>query len=113
MDISFQRMMNFSVNMFLNIMIDLNLSQIFQDLLVFHLILKEKNYLFVDGRYTLQANKQCGKFFKIITIPTKLPKISLKKKKLSIGFDPRIFTKKSLEILFGKAKCKLNLLKII
>ena len=27
----------------------------------FALILKNKNYLFVDGRYTLQAKKQCGK----------------------------------------------------
>ena len=33
----------------------------------FSLILKNKNYLFVDGRYTLQANNQSGKFFKIIT----------------------------------------------
>ena len=30
----------------------------------FALILKEKNYLFVDGRYTLQANNQSGKSFK-------------------------------------------------
>ena len=33
------------------------------------IILKKKNYLFVDGRYTLQANNQSGKSFKIITIP--------------------------------------------
>ena len=32
----------------------------------FALILKNKNYLFVDGRYTLQANNQSGKFFKIL-----------------------------------------------
>ena len=32
------------------------------------LILKKKNYLFVDGRYTLQANNKSRKFFKIITI---------------------------------------------
>ena len=30
----------------------------------FALILKTKNYLFVDGRYTLQALKQSGKFLK-------------------------------------------------
>ena len=30
------------------------------------LILKNKNYLFVDGRYTLQAYNQSGKFFKIV-----------------------------------------------
>ena len=28
----------------------------------FSLILKNKNYLFVDGRYTLQAIKQSGSF---------------------------------------------------
>ena len=28
----------------------------------FSLITKDKNYLFVDGRYTLQANKQSGRF---------------------------------------------------
>ena len=33
------------------------------------LFLKKKNYLFVDGRYTLQAKIQSGKFFEIITIP--------------------------------------------
>ena len=35
----------------------------------FSLILKNKNYLFVDGRYTLQAVKQSGVFFKIVTFP--------------------------------------------
>ena len=72
------------------------------------LILKEKNYLFVDGRYTLQANNQSGKFFKIITIPDKMPSDFLKEKKISIGFDPNLFTKKSLQIFFGKSKCELK-----
>ena len=39
----------------------------------FALILKNKNYLFVDGRYTLQAKIQSGKFYEIITIPKKFP----------------------------------------
>ena len=39
----------------------------------FAIILKKKNYIFVDGRYTLQANKQCGNKFKIFTIPYKYP----------------------------------------
>ena len=39
----------------------------------FALVLKNKNYLFVDGRYTLQANKQCKKNFKIITFPNQMP----------------------------------------
>ena len=30
----------------------------------FALILKNKNYLFVDGRYTLQANKQSESFLR-------------------------------------------------
>ena len=68
----------------------------------FALILKHKNYLFVDGRYTLQAEKQSGRLFKIITIPDKMPGNILKGKKLIIGFDPNLFTEKSLFILFGK-----------
>ena len=32
----------------------------------FALILKDKNYLFVDGRYTQQANKQAGRDFKYL-----------------------------------------------
>ena len=70
------------------------------------LILKNKNYLFVDGRYTLQAKNQSGKLFKVITLPDKLPSDILKNKKLSIGFDPSLFTKRSLSIFFGKSECK-------
>ena len=47
----------------------------------FAIILKNKNYLFVDGRYTIQARIQSGKYFKIITIPHKFPKDIFKKKK--------------------------------
>ena len=54
----------------------------------FALILKDKNYLFVDGRYTLQAKNQSGKYFRIITVPDKMPIEVLKRKKISIGFDP-------------------------
>ena len=63
----------------------------------FALVLKDKNYLFVDGRYTLQANNQSGKLFKIITIPNKMPNDILKGKKLSIGFDPNLFTNNPLD----------------
>ena len=69
----------------------------------FALILKDKNYLFVDGRYTLQANNQSGKLFKIITIPDKMPNDILKRKRLIIGFDPKLFTRKSLSFFFGKS----------
>ena len=73
----------------------------------FCLILKNKNYLFVDGRYTLQAENQSGNFFKIFTLPHKLPKDILKNKKYTIGFDPKIFTKKMINILFNK-NCELK-----
>ncbi|MBD1172330.1 aminopeptidase P family protein [Pelagibacterales bacterium SAG-MED05] len=73
----------------------------------FALILKNKNYLFVDGRYTLQAKIQSGKFFQIVTIPNKFPSDILSKKKLKIGFDPKLHTQKSLKIYFNKANCKL------
>ncbi len=66
------------------------------------LILKNQNYLFVDGRYTIQAINQSGKYFKIITFPNNMPYNILKNKKLSIGFDPKLFTKKTLNIFFGK-----------
>ena len=73
----------------------------------FALILKNNNYLFIDGRYTLQAKIQCGKYFKIITIPDKLPLDILKKKKCKIGFDPKLHTQKTLKIFFDKTNCKL------
>ena len=72
----------------------------------FALILNNKNFLFVDGRYTLQASKQSGNYFKIKTIPGELPVDILKNKKLKIGFDPKLFTKKSLNIFFGKTDCQ-------
>ena len=77
----------------------------------FSLILKNKNYLFVDGRYTLQANNQSGKFFKVFTIPNKMPSDVLKNKKLSIGYDPKLFTRKMLNVFFKKKKCKFIPLK--
>jgi Xaa-Pro aminopeptidase len=71
----------------------------------FALILLDSNFLFVDGRYTLQANKESGNFFKINTIPNKLPRDILKNKNLKIGFDPKLFTKKILNAFFGKTDC--------
>ena len=38
------------------------------------MILKNTNYLFVDGRYTLQAKKECGKNFTVLEIPHTWPK---------------------------------------
>ncbi len=73
----------------------------------FALILKNKNYLFVDGRYTLQAEIQSGKKFEIITLPNKLPFNVLKDKKLCIGFDPKLHTELRLTQLFEKTNCTL------
>ena len=38
------------------------------------IVLRKKNYLFVDGRYTIQAEKESGKKFKICEIPYVWPK---------------------------------------
>ncbi len=73
----------------------------------FALILKNKNYLFVDGRYTLQAKIQSKKLFDIVTIPNRLASDVLKKKKLKIGFDPKLHTQKSLKVFFNKTNCRL------
>ncbi len=62
----------------------------------FALILKKKNYLFVDGRYTAQAKKQSGREFKICEIPYIWPKHITKKNLLKIGFDPKLFTERNL-----------------
>ena len=72
------------------------------------LILKEKSYLFVDGRYTLQAANQSGKLFKIVTLPAKLPVDFFGKKNFIIGYDPKLFTNKSLKNLFKGLNCKFK-----
>ncbi len=73
----------------------------------FALILKNANYLFVDGRYTLQAKMQSGKYFQIVTIPQKLPSNVIKKRRLKIGYDPKLHTHKTLKSLFNNTKCKM------
>ena len=54
------------------------------------IILKKKNFLFVDGRYVEQAKIQVGKKFKILEIPKKLPHQILSPK-LNLGSDPSFF----------------------
>ena len=76
----------------------------------FALILKNKNYLFVDGRYTLQAKKQCGKNYTIIEIPYNWPKNLLNIENSKIGFDPNLFTYHLLKNYFGN---KTNLIPIV
>ena len=57
-------------------------------------VLHKINYLFVDGRYTIQANLQSGKLFKIIEIHKKPPWKIIKK--LIIGYDPYCFNSLNL-----------------
>jgi Xaa-Pro aminopeptidase len=61
-------------------------------------ILKKKNYLFVDGRYTVQAQKESGKNFYIIEIHKKLPHNIIKN--YNLGYDPKVFTSKNLKNYF-------------
>ena len=63
------------------------------------IILKKRNYLFVDGRYTIQAQQQSGKQFKIVEIHKFLPHNIIKN--LTLGFDPSLFTKKQINAYFG------------
>ena len=69
----------------------------------FAIILRKENYLFVDGRYTLQAQIQSGKNFKILEIPKfSTEYIFKKKKKLLLGFDSQLFTSTGLKKKFSK-----------
>ncbi len=67
----------------------------------FAIFLKNKKYLFVDGRYTIQAEKESGKKFKICEIPYVWPKDILKKQ-IKIGYDPDLFTWSTLNRYFGE-----------
>ena len=68
----------------------------------FAVILKKKNYLFVDGRYTIQAEKESAKNFNIIEVHKKLPHTIVKN--VNLGFDPGIFTSKNLKNNFFNNK---------
>ena len=72
------------------------------------IILKDKNLLFVDGRYTLQADIECGKNFKIFEIPKirAFDVVKKRKDKLKLGFDPKLFTEISLKSNF-RDSCNL------
>ena len=73
----------------------------------FAVILKNKNFMFIDGRYTTQANIQSGKQYKICTIPKEYPFNIFNKKKLNLGFDPRLHTENSLNRVFKNSSIKL------
>ena len=72
------------------------------------IILKKKNYLFVDGRYTIQAEIEAGKNFKILDY-SKIFDCKLFKK-LTLGIDAKLFTSEQVNKFFSK-KNKIKLIK--
>jgi Xaa-Pro aminopeptidase len=63
-------------------------------------ILKDKNYLFTDGRYTIQSEMESGKYFKIISYE-KIINCNLFKN-LKLGLDPKLFTYQQIKKFFLK-----------
>ena len=63
-------------------------------------VLKDKNYLFTDGRYTIQSKIESGKYFKIINYE-KIFNCNLFKN-LKLGLDPKLFTNKQIKNYFLK-----------
>jgi Xaa-Pro aminopeptidase len=77
-------------------------------------VLKDRNYLFVDSRYTIQAQVESGNKFKILDYE----KIFNCKvfKNLNIGLDPALFTSNQIKKIFLNNKIKLinkNLIDIV
>ena len=64
------------------------------------IITKNKNYLFIDGRYTIQAEIESKENFKIINY-NKLVNCNLFKN-LTLGIDPKLFTSLHIKKFFLK-----------
>jgi len=64
------------------------------------IILKNKNYLFTDGRYTIQSQIESGKDFKIVNYD-KIINFDLVKN-LTLGIDPKLFTYDQIKKYFLK-----------
>ncbi len=64
------------------------------------IILKNKNYLFTDGRYTIQSQIESGSNFKIVNFE-RLINCNLFKN-LNLGIDPKLFTSKQIKRYFLK-----------
>ena len=64
------------------------------------IILKRKNYLFTDGRYTIQSQIESGRNFKIIDYE-KIINCNLFKN-LTLGIDPKLFTYDQIKKFFLK-----------
>ena len=71
------------------------------------IVLKNKNYLFTDGRYTIQSQIESGKNFKIISYE-KIVNCNLFKN-LTLGIDPKLFTYDQIKKNFLK-KNKIKLI---
>ncbi len=63
-------------------------------------ILKDKNYLFVDGRYTIQSKIESGKDYKILDY-LKIINTNVFKN-LNLGIDPSLFTSNQIKNFFLK-----------
>ena len=63
-------------------------------------VLKDKNYLFTDGRYTIQSEMESGKYFKIVGYE-KIINCNLFKN-LKLGLDPKLFTYEQIKKFFLK-----------
>ena len=61
-------------------------------------ILKKKNYLFVDGRYTIQAQLESGNNFKIVS-HQKIINCKIFKN-ITLGIDPKVFTSLQIKRFF-------------
>ena len=66
----------------------------------YSVILKNKNYLFVDGRYTIQAQKESAPNFQILNYQ-KIFNCELFKN-LTLGIDPKMFTYEQIKKFFNK-----------
>ncbi len=71
----------------------------------FAIILKKKNYLFIDGRYTIQAHKESGKYFNIVKYE-KIINCNLFQD-LTLGINPKYFTSDQIKRFFNKNKIKI------
>ena len=69
------------------------------------IISKKKNYLFVDGRYTIQAHKESGKYFEIVKYE-KIINCDLFQN-LTLGINSKYFTSDQIKIFFNKNKIKI------
>ena len=63
-------------------------------------VLKKKNYLFTDGRYTIQSQIESGENFKIVDF-NKINNCSLFKN-VRLGVDPKLFTYGQIKKFFLK-----------